>query len=66
MTSVIAGVGYRNLRDHSLGVIIADDLGERTLSSGVAVLDLSYNPVAVAQWLESLPAHERPSRLVFV
>jgi hydrogenase maturation protease len=66
MTSVIAGVGYRNLADHSLGVLVTDDLAERSLPPGIEVHDLSYNPVAVAQWLESLDVGDRPERLVFL
>lgn len=63
---VIAGVGYRDLRDHSLGVRVTDALGSASLPEGVAVHDLSYNPVAVAQWVESLAPEGRPSRWVFV
>jgi hydrogenase maturation protease len=67
---LIGGVGYRNLRDHSAGVLVTDALDARGLPPGVAVEDLSYNPVAVHQRLEDDPpgaavvvgAVERPGR----
>lgn len=67
---LIGGVGYRNLRDHSAGVVVTDALGARGLPTGVVVEDLSYNAVAVHQRLEDEPlaavvlvgAVERPGR----
>ena len=53
---LVGGVGYRNLRDRSVGVLVTDRLGERPWPDGVAVEDLSYNPVAVVQRLEDEPA----------
>ncbi|MDX1647552.1 MAG: hypothetical protein R3304_10445 [Longimicrobiales bacterium] len=64
--AILAGVGYRNLRDHSLGVKLADELGAKRLPPGVEVQDLSYNPVAVVQWLEAMAPGDRPRRMVFV
>lgn len=53
MTRVlIGGVGYRNLRDHSFGVILVDDLGADRWPPGVSIEDISYNPIAVVQRLE--------------
>ena len=59
---VVGGVGYRNLRDHSIGVAVADKLGELAWPEGVCVEDLSYNPIALQQWL----AEERFGRAVVV
>lgn len=56
MTRVlIGGIGYRNLRDHSFGVVVIESLAARQLPSHVAVEDISYNPIAVVQRLEDEP-----------
>ena len=47
---VIGGVGYRNLRDHSLGIVMSDDLEPLARPPSLMVEDLCYGPVAVAQW----------------
>lgn len=65
MDVVIGGVGYRDLRDHSLGPLIADDLAGDG-PAGTHVHDLSYNAVAVGQWLQDLSPESRPSRMVLV
>lgn len=65
MDAVIGGIGYRDLRDHSLGPLISDALAREDLP-GVEVHDLSYNAVAVGQWLQDLAPESRPSRLVLV
>ena len=66
MRVIVAGVGYRNLRDHSVGVVMADRLLERTWDNDVVVEDLSYNPIAVAQRLEDEPPERRFTRAVVV
>jgi len=66
MRVVVAGVGYRNLRDHSVGVAITDRLMARAWPEDVAVEDLSYNPIAVVQRLEDEPATRRFERAVVV
>jgi hydrogenase maturation protease len=66
MRVVVAGVGYRNLRDHSVGVAVADRLMARAWPEDVAVEDLSYNPIAVVQRLEDEPAGRRFERAVIV
>lgn len=48
--TVIGGVGYRNLRDHSLGIVISDELEALAQPPHLLVEDLCYGPVAVAQW----------------
>jgi hydrogenase maturation protease len=66
MRVIVAGVGYRNLRDHSVGVDVADRLATRAWPPGVVVEDLSYNPIAVVQRLEDEPPDGRFERAVVV
>lgn len=64
MGVLIAGVGYRNLRDFSVGPLLADELAEARWPAGVEVDDLSYGPVAVIHRFQDL---ERPyKRIVLV
>ena len=42
---LIASVGYRNLRDLSVGPVLMDRLGQVAWPYGVEVEDLSYGPV---------------------
>lgn len=64
--TVIGGVGYRNLRDHSLGIVLSDELEPLARPPALIVEDLCYGPVAVAQWLLD-EAREAPiTRAVFV
>ncbi|MEO6196318.1 MAG: hydrogenase maturation protease [Thermoanaerobaculia bacterium] len=63
---IVGGIGYRNLRDHSVGVAVADCLAGRDWPEGVVVEDLSYNPIAVLQRLEDEPADRRFARAVLV
>jgi len=55
MRTLVGGLGYRNLRDHSLGVVVSDLLAERDWPEGVLVEDVSYNPIAVVQRLQDQP-----------
>ena len=56
MTRVlIGGIGYRNLRDHSFGVVLVDALAALEWPPGVCVEDISYNPIAVVQRLQDEP-----------
>lgn len=50
LRAVIGGVGYRNLRDHSLGIVMSDELEALASPPALQVEDLCYGPVAVAQW----------------
>lgn len=45
---------------------VADRLGARTWTDDVVVEDLSYNPIAVGQWLEDAPPERRFSRAIIV
>jgi hydrogenase maturation protease len=63
---IVAGIGYRNLRDHSIGVMVADRLAAREWIEDVVVEDLSYNPIAVMQRLEDEPTDRRFERAIVV
>lgn len=58
MRVLIGGVGYRNLRDESLGPVVVDQLAPRALD-GIEVEDLSYGPVALSQNLQERPPYDR-------
>jgi hydrogenase maturation protease len=63
---IVGGVGYRNLRDHSVGVEITDRLEGQAWPDGVVVEDISYNPIAVGQRLEDETPERRFERAVVV
>lgn len=58
MRILVGGVGYRFLRDESLGPYLADRLAADA-RNGVEVEDLSYGPVAISQNLLERPAYDR-------
>lgn len=60
---LIAGVGYRNLRDMSLGPVLIDRLVRDAWPHGVEVEDLSYGPVAVMHSLDERGPYDR---IIFV
>ncbi len=64
--ALVAGVGYRNLRDHSVGVVVTDQLAVFPWGPGVSVEDLSFNPIAVVQRLEDDALESRFDRAIFV
>ena len=64
--AVIGGVGYRHLRDHSLGIVMSDELEPLAQPPALLVEDLSYNPVAVAQWFADMQREAPIRRVVFV
>lgn len=49
---LVAGVGYRNLRDLSVGPMLIERLQARVWPSGVQVEDLSFGAVHVVHWLQ--------------
>ena len=63
---VLAGVGYRHLRDHSFGVLLSDELQAAVRPPDLLIEDLSYNPVAVAQWLADETRSAPITRAIFV
>ena len=66
MRVLIAGVGYRNLRDHSAGNAVIDRLERSAWPDDVTVEDLSYNPIAVVQRLDDEPVGARFDRAIVV
>lgn len=66
MRVIVGGIGYRNLRDHSVGGAVVDRLSRGAWSDGVVVEDLSYNPVAVVQRLHDEPPGRRFQRAVLI
>ena len=66
MPVVVAGVGYEYLRDHSAAAAVLARLQDWPWADGVVVEDLSYNPIAVAQWLDDGAPGRRFDRAVLV
>ena len=66
MRTVIGGVGYRNLRDHSLGIVMSDELEALANPPALLVEDLCYGPVAVAQWFLDEACEAPITRAVFI
>lgn len=66
MRTLIGGIGYRNLRDHSVAFAVLDRLEQEELGDHVLVEDTSYNPIALGQWLDSEPIDRRFEQIVFV
>lgn len=62
MRVLVGGVGYRFLRDESVGPYMADRLAERA-PEGVEVEDLGYHSVGLAQNLQDRAPYDR---MVFV
>ena len=58
MRVLVGGVGYRFLRDGSLGPYMADKLAERA-TDGIEVEDLGYHPIGFTQNLQERPAYDR-------
>jgi hydrogenase maturation protease len=58
MRVLVGGVGYRNLRDGSLGPHVTDLLAGRA-RDGIEVEDLSYGPVALSHNLRARPPYDR-------
>ncbi len=66
MRVIVGGVGYPDLCDYSIGVLVQEHLSGRQPLSHVVVEDLSYNPIAIVQRLNDEPADDRFSRLVVI
>ena len=64
--TVIGGVGYRNLRDHSFGIVMSDELEPLADPPRLLIEDLCYGPVAVGQWLLDEAVNAPITRAVFV
>ncbi|MDQ6779126.1 MAG: hydrogenase maturation protease [Actinomycetota bacterium] len=62
MRVLVGGVGYRYLRDGSVGPLLTERLAAElasTPSNGVEVEDLSYGPVALSMNLQERPDYDR-------
>ena len=66
MRTLVGGIGYRNLRDHSAAFAVLDRLQQDDLGEHVLLEDTSYNPIALGQWLEDELPDRRFDRVVFV
>lgn len=55
---LVGGIGYRNLRDGSIGLHVIEQLVRRA-GNGVEVEDVSYHPVGFSQNLEERPNYDR-------
>ncbi len=66
MRTLIGGIGARDSRDHAIGVLVSDRLAQDApiASARVVVEDLSFDPVEVAQRLNS--EWPRFERVIFV
>jgi hydrogenase maturation protease len=58
MRVLVGGVGYRFLRDESVGPYVSDALAERA-TAAVEVEDLSYHPVGLVQNLQARQPYDR-------
>jgi hydrogenase maturation protease len=58
MRVLVGGIGYRSLRDASVGPWVADALAGRA-ADGIEVEDVSYHPVGLSQNLQERPAYDR-------
>lgn len=58
MRILVGGVGYRYLRDESVGPYIVDTLMERA-TNGIEFEDLSYHPVGLMQNLQDRDPYDR-------
>ena len=62
--TLIAGVGFTNLRDMSVGPLLAEQLAAEAWPPGVDVRDFGYGAVHATHDLQDLQAGERLARLV--
>jgi hydrogenase maturation protease len=55
---LVGGIGYRNLRDGSIGLHVIERLADRA-GDGIEVEDVSYHPVGLSQNLQERPDYDR-------
>jgi hydrogenase maturation protease len=55
---LVGGIGYRNLRDGSIGLHVIERLADRA-ADGIEVEDVSYHPVGLSQNLQERPDYDR-------
>jgi hydrogenase maturation protease len=66
MRTLIGAIGYRNLRDHSAAFEVLERLAAEDLGPDVVLEDVSYNPIALVQWLDEQPPGARFERFILV
>lgn len=66
MRTLIGAIGYRNLRDHSAAFEVLERLARTELGPEVVLEDVSYNPIALVQWLEEQSGDSRFERVILV
>ena len=66
MRTLIGAIGYRNLRDHSVAFEVLERLSHEDFGPDVVLEDVSYNPIALVQWLEEQSQHSRFERVILV
>ena len=60
MRTLIAGIGYSNLSDSSIGPIAAAELKKKLLPATIKIDDLSYGPISVMHnFAEANPRYQR-------
>ena len=64
MGILVACVGYRFMRDLSVGPDLVPTLSQLDWPAGVEVCDLHFGPIHMVHWLEERPAYYE--RIVFV
>ena len=66
MRTLIGAIGYRNLRDHSVAFEVLERLSHEDFGPDVVLEDVSYNPIALVQWLEEQSPHSCFERVILV
>ena len=66
MRTLIGAIGYRNLRDHSAAFEVLERLSRARLAPGVVLEDLSYNPIALVQWLQEQAPDAQFDRVILI
>lgn len=63
---IVSGVGYPDLSDYSVGIVVIEELAAWSPPPNVVVEDLSYNPISVVQRFQDETPDRRFTRAVFV
>lgn len=66
MRTLIGAIGYRNLRDHSAAFAVVERLSAEDLAPDIVLEDVSYNPIALVQWLDEQTADKKFDRIILV
>lgn len=66
MRTLLGAVAYRTLRDHSAPFAVLERLEASLADPAVVTEDVSYNPIAVVQWLQEQQEETRFARVIFI